>query len=103
MGFLSLASHKERIVAIFDIGSGSVGGAIARIPADPKGIPTIIKGTRTEIPVRDEFDFKVSLDDMGKALNEVAQNLLQSKVAPITEIVCVLASPWYLSETRVIK
>jgi hypothetical protein len=103
MGFLPLSLRKERTIAIFDIGSGSVGGAITRIPKDPKGVPSILKGVRVEIPMRDEFDFNTALSDMTKALDDVAKELLNLKVAPVEEIVCVLASPWYLSETRMVK
>ncbi|MEK7586181.1 MAG: hypothetical protein AAB477_03075 [Patescibacteria group bacterium] len=96
-------NKKERIVAIFDIGSGSVGAAIARIPTNSKGIPTIIKSTRAEIAFHDELDFNVFLDDMIKTLKSSANSLYDSKVGAPDEIVCVLASPWYLSETRVVK
>jgi hypothetical protein len=97
------SSKKERIVAIFDIGSGSVGGAITRIPSDVKDIPTIIKSARTEVPVRDELKFDVLLEDMLVALNATATSLYEGKVGAPDEIVCVLASPWYVSETRIIK
>lgn len=102
MGFLS-SSKKERQVVIFDIGSGSVGGAIARIPTDGKSIPTIIKSARTEIVFQNELDFDLFLKDMLKALNETATKLYKAKLGAPDEIFCVLASPWYLSETRVIK
>ena len=100
---LFTSSKKERIVAIFDIGSGSVGGAITRIPADGKEIPTIIKSARTEVPIREDLNFSVLLEDMLVALNATATSLYEGKVGAPDEIVCVLASPWYLSETRIIK
>ncbi|MCE9517651.1 hypothetical protein K8Q96_01455 [Candidatus Nomurabacteria bacterium] len=103
MGLLSSSTKKERTVAIFDIGSGSVGGAIARIPLDSNGMPTIIKGTRTEIAFRENLDFNTFLSDMLKALSNTAKILVESKVGAVDEIVCTLASPWYISETRTIK
>ncbi len=103
MAFMLKQTKKERIVAIFDIGSGSVGGAIVRVPTDGKGIPTIIKSSRTEVIVREELDFKVFIEDMIKALEITAKALYEGKVGAPDDIVCVLASPWYLSETRVIK
>lgn len=104
MGFFSTSNNKERIVAIFDIGSGSVGGAIARIPLnDKKKIPSIIASSRTEIKFRNELDFGVFLDDMLVALMTTAKALYGSKVGAPDEIVCVMASPWYISETRLIK
>jgi len=106
MGFLFSSGKKEKLIAIFDIGSGSVGGALARIPLDDKSgktIPTILKTVRTEIIPRDVFDFKLFLKDMVNALNATATSLYNKKIGAPDEIVCVLASPWYLSETRTIK
>lgn len=103
MGFFNSSSNKERLVAIFDIGSGSVGGALARIPTDGKGIPTIIKSARTEIAFKNELDFGVFLNDMLEALSSTATELYKGKVGAPREIVCVMASPWYLSETRTVK
>lgn len=102
MDFL-FSLKKEKTVAIFDIGSGSVGGALARIPADGKSLPTIINSTRVEIVERDEIDFDRFLKDMILALGFASRNLYNSKMGAPDEIVCVLASPWYISETRLIK
>lgn len=103
MSFLFTSAKKEKIVAIFDIGSGSVGGAITRISLDGKTIPTIIKSVRTDVAYHDELDFNIFLEDMLKALGTTADALYKSKLGAPDEIVCVLASPWYLSETRIIK
>ena len=102
MGFL-FSSKKDKLVAIFDIGSGSVGGALVRIPSDNKSLPVIIKSTRTDIVTRKELDFNLFLKDMILALGFASRNLYQSKLGAPDEIVCVLASPWYISETRQIK
>jgi hypothetical protein len=97
------STKKEKIVAIFDIGSGSVGGALVRIPSDSKSLPTIIKSTRTDIVNRKEIDFNLFLKDMILALGFTSRALYQSKLGAPEEIFCVLASPWYLSETRLIR
>jgi hypothetical protein len=103
MGFLFSTRKKERTVAIFDIGSGSVGGAIVQIPLDNNGIPTIVKSVRTEIKTRKDFDSSIFLEDMLFSLNLTADSLYHLKIGAPDEIICVLASPWYLSETRVVK
>jgi hypothetical protein len=103
MGFFSSSNKKERLVAIFDIGSGSVGGAMTIVPSEGNGIPTILKSVRTEVSYHDELDFNLFLNDMLKALNSTAEALYKSKLGAPDEIVCVLASPWYFSETRIIK
>ena len=103
MGFLFTLQKKERIVAIFDIGSGSVGGAIVIIPNDGRGVPIITKSTRFDIKTRNDFNFDVFMKDMNVALNGTANYLYNQKIGAPDEIVCIMASPWYLSETRVIK
>ncbi len=103
MGFLFKSDKKDRLVAIFDIGSGSVGGAIARIPYDNKNIPSIIKSARTEIVFQNELNFDLFLNDMLVALDTTANKLYQGKVGAPEEVYCVVSSPWYLSETRTIK
>lgn len=107
MGFLFSPSKKEKVVAIFDIGSGSVGGALVHIPLSSDGVPIIKKSVRTEIKFRDgkdiNSDFSSFLDEMISALNETANSIYNKKAGAPSEIVCVFASPWYLSETRVIK
>lgn len=104
MGFL-FTQKKERIVAIFDIGSGSVGGAIVSIPIEGNSIPVIIKSVRNDIKFHKGFDssFDSFMKDMSSALNETAISLYDKKIGAPDEINCVLASPWYLSETRTIK
>jgi hypothetical protein len=102
MSFL-FSTKKEKIVAIFDIGSGSVGGALVRIPNNTKNLPTIIKSVRTDIVNKKEIDFNLFLKDMILALGFTSRALYQSRLGAPEEIFCVLASPWYLSETRLIK
>jgi hypothetical protein len=104
MGFL-FTQKKETIVAIFDIGSGSVGGAIAHIPKDKKGTPVIIKSIVNDIKFHKGFDssFDSFMQDMTTTLSETATALYDKKVGAPDEIFCVFASPWYLSETRSIK
>lgn len=102
MDFL-FSSKKEKLVAIFDIGSGSVGGALVKMPQNKKNLPVIIKSTRVDIVDREEIDFDLFLKDMILALGFASRNLYESKLGAPDEIFCVLASPWYISETRLIK
>jgi len=103
MGFLFTSKKKEKIVAIFDIGSGSVGGAIVSIPNDKNILPTIIKSTRTEIKPRENLNTESFSKDMILALDLTINSLYHTRSGAPEEIICVLASPFYISETRVIK
>ncbi len=102
MGIFSSAK-KEKIVAIFDIGSGSVGGAIVRMPNNKNSIPVVVGSARADITLRPDLSFERFLDDMKKALDSTAQSLYALRRGIPDEIFCVLASPWYLSQSRVIK
>lgn len=103
MAFIFTSQKKEKIVAVFDIGSGSVGGAIVKVPLDGSGVPVILKTTRNDIRFHDNFDFNSFMKDMTLALGLSADSLLNMKAGAPEEIYCVLASPWYLSETRTVK
>jgi hypothetical protein len=104
MGIFGSGKNKEKIVAIFDIGSGSVGGALVRIfPKMKDGgqrHPIIISQARTDITFQDELDFERFFTDMQKALLSTANEIYHAKVGAPSEIICVLASPWYVGETR---
>lgn len=103
MGFLFSFGKKEKTFAIFDIGSCSVGGALVKVTQDENKIPSILKSVRTDIKTRKELKFDVFMKDMVAALHETASSLYDKKAGAPDEIICVLASPWYVSETRVIK
>lgn len=102
MGFLN-TKKKDKLVAIFDVGSGSVGAALTLIPSDTTKIPTIIRSVRTDFTFRHEPDFALFEKDMFEALLKTSEALYNSKAGAPSEIYCVLASPWYISETRIIK
>lgn len=104
MGFIFSSQKKERVVAIFDIGSGSVGGALVKIPANNQGIPVIIKSVpNNEIKFSKDLNFNSLLKNMTSALYLTAHSLYLKKSGAPDEIFCFMSSPWYLSETRIIK
>ena len=101
---LFTSKKKEEIVAIFDIGSGSVGGAIVSLPTNEEIVPTILKTTRTEISYSNEkLNTATFTKNMIKALDSTANALYHTKSGAPDKVVCVIASPGYFSETRSIK
>jgi hypothetical protein len=104
MGFLFKRKKKEETVAIFDIGSGSVGGAIVHFPTEENELPIIIKTVRTEIDyINEKLSVILFTKNMLKALGITAEALYHTKAGAPDRIICVIASPWYSSETRIIK
>jgi len=102
MGIFS-EHKKEKIIAVFDIGSGSIGASLVKIPQNGRGVPIILKVVRNEIKFRENFNFSSFMQDMVYTLGLTAMAIYNEKAGAPEEIVCVLASPWYLSETRSVK
>jgi hypothetical protein len=104
MGFLHSSKQKPKTIALFDIGSDSVGGAIVHISNDPEDLPTIVRSVRVAINPRDhQLDFELFIADMCSALRATAQSLYREKLGAIESVYCTLASPWHLTETHVLK
>jgi hypothetical protein len=97
-GFLQ-KEKKDTIVAIFDISSGGVGGAIVNM--DP--LPIILSSARVAINSEKINGFDDLARATEKALGAVAYHVHQDNVAIPEKIICTLASPWYVSETRIIQ
>jgi len=96
---------------IFDIGSGHIGAALVALST--KEIPTILYSTRVPMVFQEHIDFDRFLEGMLKTLQDVGDDL-QKKGIPklhssvfrgkkVENILCVFSSPWYISQTRMIK
>ena len=103
---MDLFPHREkngrRFAVIFDIGSASIGGAFVELNTGK--VPDIIFTTRRDIPFREKLNFDRFLNSMIKTLEELFA--LMQKAGGRTRVdqaYCVLASPWYASQTRLIK
>lgn len=99
MYFPFTKSNSRKIVAIFDVGSDSIGAVIVQYPS-PDQPPKILKTFREDIIFRDNLDFVVFMDDMIKTLKLVTLRASLSGVGTIDDIHIVLSSPWYVSENR---
>lgn len=100
--FLNNKNSISRVL-IIDIGSGSVGASYVHIPNDKNKIPKIIKSFRDEIKIKDNLDPNELTQMMLKSLSIVVENIHNAKLGAVDEVSCVLSSPWYVSETRIIK
>jgi hypothetical protein len=95
------SQKKKDIVALFDIGTSSVGGAL--IMKDSKNIPTIIFFVREPIKMTENFDFDRFFSYTMASIEKVAHKINLSGVGAPNKIYCTLSSPWYASQTRSIK
>lgn len=104
--FMGLFPKKERagerFVAIFDIASASVGGAFVRL--DGGKMPEIIFTTREDIPFQEKVRFSRFLESMRKTLESVFVSMQKAGGGVAIEAsFCILSSPWYASQTRLIQ
>ncbi|QQR50139.1 hypothetical protein IPF86_03610 [Candidatus Nomurabacteria bacterium] len=106
MGFFSSSSGRGNRVLILDIRSSSVGGALVEYkePSHGQGktLPSIIYTTRKDLIFQEDLNFEIFLEMMLKSLEEVVVDVLHAKLGAPSAIYCVLASPWYASQTRVV-
>ena len=102
---------EEEIVAIFDIGNGSVGGALVKLEAHHT--PIILYTHREPLTFSPQPSPKYLMTAMLKMLETVAVNLHKEGLKRIKhsffgshklrDAYCVFASPWYISQTKIIK
>lgn len=95
------SKEKQELMLVFDIRSSSIGGALFRVQKN--GVPKIIFSIREPV-MQDEL---ISVDKFlvatMKSLDIVANKVFKSGLGVPKDIYCVLASPWYVSQTRIIN
>lgn len=101
MGIFSKTDEKDELVLVFDIGSSSVGGALFWV--QKSGIPKIVFAVREPIILEKKINIDRFLLLTAKSLNIVASQVHQAGIGAPSRIFCVLSSPWYVSQTRVIS
>lgn len=92
---------KNNCIAVFDIGSASVGGV--SLQQKKNKVPQIISSTRKPV----DFSKKMSPSRTWKTIHDaffsVSENLKKSSSKTPDLALCVFSSPWYVSQTRVIR
>jgi len=92
-------------VAVFDISSSSVGGAHALIKKGPQTTPTtisILAQSRVEATLQEDLNIERFVTATLKGIEAVATTIRTQDVHHPEYIQVVLASPWYVSQTRTI-
>ncbi len=101
MWFSSNSKNREELILVFDIGSASVGGAL--FYAQSSGVPRIIFSVREPIVLLETVDTDQLLSLTLKSLSVVVSKVGEMGLGAPEKIFCVLSSPWYASQTRIIK
>lgn len=99
---------KPKLVAVFDVGSGSVGGSLVSIARG--SLPEILFSTRENLVFQDELDFERFIKSMQSTLSSVCEVIahegvraLDIRERDIREVHCVFSSPWYVAQTKIIS
>ena len=105
MPLFSTRSESECLL-VFDVGSGSVGGAI--VLASPASTPSVLYSFRSDIPVQAEVTKRGLLSHMVRSLAEVVSAVITegfhaagfgTSHPKISEVFVSLSAPWVLSQT----
>ncbi|MFM7088717.1 MAG: hypothetical protein ACKOW9_04275 [Candidatus Paceibacterota bacterium] len=99
--FSTSKKAEETLVLVFDVGSASVGGAL--FLKNNTGAPKIMYALRETIRLEPNLDQHAFVSNTMKTLREVAGRICISGFSKPDEVHCVLSSPWFDSQTRVIQ
>ncbi|MBI1999350.1 MAG: hypothetical protein HYS74_01700 [Parcubacteria group bacterium] len=101
--FFSPRSHQKKLVALFDVGSASVGGALVGAATGEK--PVVFSAVRRDLPFQSSFDIKRFRASLGEALSLVAADLMRQGIPavpresgyafPPRRAFCFLSAPWH--------
>lgn len=101
-GLFSRTKNKTKTILLVDLGSGSVGAALARLNAEGK--PSLLYSTRAEIPIRLTRSGSELTEDILKAAETVIEDVRKeatlwvegTAVTPqkIEQVAFFLAAPW---------
>lgn len=95
------SKKKEELVLSLHIGSGMVEGALVLL--DSSGIPKIIFSVTETVAIEAKLNTEKFFLKTLKALEIVADKVHKAGLGAPQRIFCVLASPWYASQTRTIE
>lgn len=102
--FSRKAPHKKRgLVAVFDIGSLSVGGALVELTRHDgeEVVPTILWSHRELLPFQKELNVDRLVKELYRALTRVGEAMLKKGLGRPNRAYILLASPWHASQTRI--
>lgn len=101
---------KEEITAVFDIGNGSVGGALVKVSSSHP--PIILYTHRVPILFTAHVGAKRLQSQMVKLLRDVSEHIAKDGLSHthfnyfgpnLKDVHCVFATPWFVSETKNLK
>jgi hypothetical protein len=96
-----ITKEKGKLILVLDVRSSSIGASLIR--AEKSGVPKIIFSTREEFARDISSDLERFLPTTLKVFDDVVSKIFKAGLGVPENIFCVLASPWYVSQTRLIN
>jgi hypothetical protein len=94
---------KDSLVALFDIGSSHVTGALVRFShAKPDTRPHIVVSKSFSIPLDKKPEYEHLVKSTLTTIEETARFLESQHLGSPEYVVCVVGAPWYTAHTRTI-
>ncbi|MFA6353895.1 MAG: hypothetical protein WCW93_03100 [Candidatus Paceibacterota bacterium] len=93
--------NTNNLILVFNIRSSSVNGALFEVQSS--GIPKIIFSAQELIKIKENVDIDHFLLSTIKSLKIVASKIYNARLGAPSRTFCVLSSPWYVFQTRVIN
>lgn len=104
MAFSLFKKETKKPFLVFDIGNGSVGGAlVVKDNMGERGELKIISSGRADIPIAENVDFETLFKSVLQAIDDLSPGLIKSKESADAPIFVILASPWYVSQTKIVN
>lgn len=101
MDIFSKPKEKNELMLVLNIGSSSVGGAL--FVAKNSGIPQIIFSITEPLRIEEKIEAGKFLSLTIKSLDRILDKIYKAGLGAPKQIFCVLSSPWYVSQTRIIN
>ena len=107
MAALFSGSKSGSVSLLLHIGSGSIGGLLVQNFEDRP--PLILYTARESIVLRKRADHGKEYTMMKNSLDRVIERVLGGvgtktiHISKLSSIVCILSSPWYVSQTKIIS
>jgi hypothetical protein len=100
MSIFGGSKNKKEFILVLDIGSSSVGAVLfyTEKPVEP----FIVFSTVEAIPLGEDISAEKLLTNTTQTLSLVLKKVFSAKLGSPSRIFCVLSSPWYVSQSRVI-
>ena len=101
MSIFSKDTKKDDLTFVFNVGSSSVGGVVFKTQSS--GVPKIIFSVTEHISIEEKIDVDRFLALTIQSLGVVVKKVSNARLGSPSGIFCVLSSPWYVSQTRMIS